>query len=85
VLGSSEEKILVQQWQEFNRVKELLISRNPLLEMAEAGKPELRQGTLLHGTAYSPETMKAIKATGIFPFGAGLLLLLAICLTNVRF
>lgn len=65
VLEAPEEQLLQQQWQEFNRLRSIPITRNPLLERAQAGKPELAQGTLLHGTEYSPEKMKSIKKTGI--------------------
>lgn len=65
MIETDAEQLLVQQWQEFNRVSKLSVSGNPLLERIAAGNPELPQGTLLHGTTYSPETIKAIKATGI--------------------
>lgn len=65
VLEPPEEQLLQQQWQEFNRLKSIPITKNPLWERTQAGKPELAQGTLLHGAEYSPEKMKSIKKTGI--------------------
>lgn len=65
ILEAPEEQLLQQQWQEFNRLKSTPIAGNPLLERTQMGQPELIQGTLLHGTGYSPEKMKSIKDTGI--------------------
>ncbi len=64
-LEPAEEKLLLEQWQEFNRLKEIPVVSNPLLERAQKGEPEFKQGTLLHGTSFSPEKMKAIKDMGI--------------------
>jgi hypothetical protein len=64
-LEPTEEALLLRQWHEFNRVRQLPVTSNPLLERTSDGVVTLPQGTLLHGTAYSPENLQTIKDTGI--------------------
>jgi hypothetical protein len=64
-LDADDMNLLQNQWDRFNRLRNIALSENPIMRRRKYGGPDLTQGTLLHGTQYDPDRLKNIMDLGV--------------------
>lgn len=65
ILNDEQEKVLTLQLKEYLRLKKLNVNNNNNFTVGENNKLILKEGTLIHGTTPSIETLKSISKFGI--------------------
>lgn len=64
-LNPEDTKLLQQQWNIFNSLKNQAVLENPFRKRLTEGKTDLAQGTLIHGTSYDLAKLQKIHSIGI--------------------